>query len=333
MSRAPESCSRSWRVLVALAVGLSLGRVAFAQPNELASPPTGQERDESLTPLAQSLQGDAKRDYDLGRLLYDNGDFQGALLRFQNARQASGDARLLWNAAVCEKALRHYAKAAALMREFLNANPADTSESTRLRAREFALAAESLSAPLEVTSNVRGAVVSVDSDRPGPTPLPVGARIDWGSHQILVKKPGYIEYAQTVNVAGPGVVRVAAVLRPVVHEGRIIVRAGSSQTIAIDGRTIAWGSWEGALSSGRHSLRVAGEGFVPLQRQILVMDAQTQGFDITLEHAGHGALPTWVWLVGGSVLAAGAATAGYFIFKPDSGHVASPGDLATIQLH
>lgn len=233
---------------------------------------------------------------------------------------------------MCEKALRHYAKAALLMRAFLAGNAEHMTEATRASARDFAAAAESLTAPLVVTSNMPGADLYLDSESLGQLPLAEPARVDWGAHRVLVKMAGYYEYTQTVTVAGSGVTRVAAVLRPIVHEGRIIVRASEHQMISLDGQRVAWGSWEGALESGRHSLRVSAEGFTTYERKIDVSDAQTQGFDVTLERGPRSPLPAWVWLVGGSVLAAGAATAGYFVFKPDPPRAPTPGSLATVQL-
>ena len=58
-------------------------------------------------PIVQLLTGDAKRDYESARLLYDNGDYAGASVKFQSAYELSraqnskweGDPRLLWNAA------------------------------------------------------------------------------------------------------------------------------------------------------------------------------------------------------------------------------------------
>jgi PEGA domain len=331
MSRMSRSYCLTTRALLVLALNTSLSSTALARASDAVLPAPAPEA-EPTSPLAESLTGDAKRDYELGRLLYANGDFAGALLRFESARQTSGDARLSWNAAVCEKALRHYARAATLMRAFLAANSAGMTEETRASARDFAAAAESLTAPLVVTSNVPGAELYLDSERLCQLPLAEPARIDWGAHQILVKMPGYFEYAQALTVTGSALTRVAAVLRPMVHEGRIIVRAGDRQTISVDGKRVGWGSWEGVLASGRHSLRVGGEGFSPFERQIVVTDAQTQGFDITLERGSRAALPTWVWLVGGGVLAAGAATAGYFVFKPDPARAPAPGSLATVQL-
>ena len=70
-------------------------------------------------PLAQSLPQDARRDYDAGKLLFEDGDFATALLKYQAAFDETHDARLLWDVAVCEKSLRHYARALATLSRYL----------------------------------------------------------------------------------------------------------------------------------------------------------------------------------------------------------------------
>jgi len=317
--------------LLSLSAITSVTRVSRAQASDPLRTPVAQEPSHKSS-LVDSLGGEAKRDYELGRLLYDNGDFAGALLRFESARKSSGDARLLWNAAVCEKALRRYTRAAAAMRAFLAHGSEGMSEATRASARDFAEAAEALTAVLVVTSNIAGADVYLDSERLGRLPLREPARVDWGTHEVVVKRTDYISYTQTVTIASSAVTRVVAVLRPVVHQGRVVVRTQQLQAISIDDRTVGWGSWEGVLASGRHSLRVSGEGFRPYARHIVVTDDQTQGFDIVLGRAARSSLPTWVWLVGGGVLAAGAVTAGYFVFKSDPARPSTPGSIATVQL-
>ncbi|HYQ14356.1 MAG TPA: hypothetical protein VEQ58_01320, partial [Polyangiaceae bacterium] len=85
------------RLLLTLAAAASL---AFGQAPTSAAPP----------PLAETLTGSAKNDYDTALLLYKSGDFSGAEQRFASAYRASRDVRLLWNSAACEQGQRHYAK-------------------------------------------------------------------------------------------------------------------------------------------------------------------------------------------------------------------------------
>lgn len=283
-------------------------------------------------PIADSPEGDAKREYELGRLLYENGDYSGALVRFLSAAKTSTDPRLLWNAAVCEKALRHYARAIALMRRYLASNSPLLTAQAAASAQIFLAAAEPLTARLEVSVNVPDASVYADDEPVGKVPLSSHARIDWGTHQVVVKKKDFTDYEQTVTVSSSADVRVSAILRPVVHEGRIIVRAGSGDLIVIDGKPSAWGTWEGVLTSGLHDLRVSSGGSRPYEKRIVVADAQTRGFDITLEPAPRGSLPAWVWIAGGTLLAAGVATAGYFVFKPADTQDTVRGSIRTVQL-
>src|ERR1019366_7167849 len=88
--------------------------VLFAGPDAAAQP-----RSPKPVSLAQSLPPDARRDYDAGKLLFEDGDYATALLKYQAAFDETHDARLLWNVAVCQKDLRHYARAAATLGRYL----------------------------------------------------------------------------------------------------------------------------------------------------------------------------------------------------------------------
>jgi hypothetical protein len=331
--RAPSDVRPS--ALVALSLSFCLASSAFAQTSGQASQTdpvsTPAEPNSEPRSLADSLTEQAKREYELGRLLYDNGDYEGALARFEAARAESGDNRLLWNEAICHKALHHYAHAIVAMRGYL-VSGAVISDSEATSARNFMAAAERLTARLEVSSDVSGAVVFADGESVGNLPLRLDVRLDWGAHQIVVRKAGYLDYEQTVDVDSTDDVRVVAVLRPVVHEGRVVVRAGGGDAIAIDGRARARTTWEGVLPSGVHSLRVSASGFRPHEQPIVVADAQTRGFDVVLEREHTALVPAWVWITGGAVLAAGAVTAGYFAFRPSDSHAAFAGSIKTVQL-
>jgi hypothetical protein len=71
-------------------------------------------------PLAASLTGEAASSYRSARLLFDDGDRAGALEKFKRAYELSKDPRLLWNMAVCEKELRHYAQSSTLIDQYLH---------------------------------------------------------------------------------------------------------------------------------------------------------------------------------------------------------------------
>ncbi|HEY0466020.1 MAG TPA: hypothetical protein VGC79_17540, partial [Polyangiaceae bacterium] len=107
---------RHWLLLSLLVSVSSLAsNVAQAQapgaPQPAPLPVTGS--------LADSLKGMAKADYAAAKILYEDGDFQGALQKLKASYEAAKDPRLLWNMAACEKNLRHYAEVARLVDRYL----------------------------------------------------------------------------------------------------------------------------------------------------------------------------------------------------------------------
>jgi hypothetical protein len=298
-------------------------------------------------PISEILFGDAKRDYDAGRLLYDSGDFLGARLKFDIAFEKAHDPRLLWNAAACERRLRHYAKAVVLVHRYLDSHsPLITPEAART-ARSFLDAAEPLTARLDVRANEPDATVVVDDEPVGTVPLAPQVRVDLGTHRVVVKKHDFHDYEQTVTVLGSADVRVTAVLQPMEHEGRVVIRAGARNAIAVDGVVVGGGTWQGLLPSGPHSLRVTPTGLStnywrPFESQFTVVDDQTRVVDVNIidvlsqpskvEVAPRKkGIPAWAWIVGSIVVAAGASVVGYFIYKSTEPQPvgAIPGTIAT----
>jgi hypothetical protein len=163
--------------------------------------------------LADSLQGEARNDYDAGRLLFDSGDYSRALLMFQNAYQLTADPRLLWNAAGCERNLQHYVKASNLVRQLLASHSVLVSPELTIRAQAFLDAAEPLSAPLEVESNQPTSEVYLDDELLGTPELASQTRVDLGAHRLVVKERGFQPFTQTLTVTSSAKVHVTALLR------------------------------------------------------------------------------------------------------------------------
>lgn len=310
----------AWLVLLSIAPSLA------AQADEAPSAPSS---------LAESLSGDARRDYEAALLLYKSGDFAGAGRRFSSAYAASRDVRLLWNAAACEQGQRHYAKAIALLRRYLASDsPLITEEATH-NARAFLDAALPLTARLLVSANQPESQVYVDDELLGGVPLAAEARVDFGTHRVTLRKPQFIEATQTVTVTSAADVTLRFELAPVLHEGRLVVRAGQGDSIVLDGRFRALSSFDGALPSGSHRLRVTAAGSRPFETHVLIEDERTRALDVTLERAPLSArIPSWVLVAGGAALLAGAGTAIYFAARPsDSSSAPLPsGSAGKVQL-
>ena len=103
---------RPWRVaaFLPLALIVSTGRPCAADDAPAVKRPS----------LSETLTGEARTDYDAAKLLYENGDFAGAASKFRQAYDRAHEPRLLWNIAVCEKGLRHYARVQKLSQRYLD---------------------------------------------------------------------------------------------------------------------------------------------------------------------------------------------------------------------
>lgn len=200
--------------------------------------------------LADSLQGQAKADYEAARLLYDSGDYAGALLKFQSAYQAAGDPRLLWNAAGCERNLHSYAKAIVLVRQFLASESPLITPELASRAQAFLAAALPLTAPLEIESSQPNSEVYLDDELLGPPALASQARIDLGTHRLVVTAHGYQPYTATLTVVSSATLHVTAMLRPLTLPLRLPPAEPHPSRVDHHARASALPTWVWVASGG-----------------------------------------------------------------------------------
>src|SRR6186713_3117351 len=106
MTKFGPTLRRTFAFTVALGVALpsTALRAQTAAPAAPAEPPAAEPSAPQL-PLAESLTGDAKGEYESGKLLFEHGDYAAAAVKFQHAYDLAKDPRLLWNVAAAEKQL------------------------------------------------------------------------------------------------------------------------------------------------------------------------------------------------------------------------------------
>lgn len=277
-------------------------------------------------PLSEALTGDAKIEYESAKLLYTNGDFASALIKFSAAHERSKDPRLLWNMAACEKSLRHYARALGLVRTYVADTTGAVSDEDRRDATELIKLLEQLTTKLRVNVSETGAEVLVDEAVVGTSPVEPLV-IDLGTRKVRARKAGFADAAKEVTTTGGPELVVDLAMTKALHEGRVVVHAGPRDAIAIDGRVVGTGSFSANVPSGGHTLRVSAPNMRPYQSEILVSDGQPREISVTLEPESKG-VPTWLWIAGGAVVASGLAVGGYFLFRQDATYEGPEGNLS-----
>jgi hypothetical protein len=115
------------------------------------------------------------------------------------------------------------------------------------------------------------------------------------------------------------------------HVAQLVVAAEDDATVIVDDKVAGKGRFDGQLAPGHHQVKVSEPGKAPYVADVDLKDGETRTMQVTLESEHHG-VGVWPWVVGGVVVAAGAAVGGYFLFKPQDQTAAPPtGKLGGVQ--
>ncbi len=226
---------RAWAVITLRWAGLATPLLLLSLP---AHAQTVKKDAVKPKPLSQSLTGTAKTDFDAAKLLANDRDFAGALIKFQNAYEASKDPRILWNVAFCQKNLRHYAKVVTTLKRYIAEGGALLSAGDKNDAQELIATIEPFTTRATLRVSQDGAQVAVDDELVGTTPLASALVLDIGERRLRVTKEGFRPYEKALIVGGGADMTVDVALEKEVHEGKLIVDAPPGAIIFIDDKQV-----------------------------------------------------------------------------------------------
>lgn len=311
---------------------LALGLIScLASPQVMAQVPVVAEAEVATTPLSQALSGEARVAYEDAKLLLQNGDSAGAGAKFQRAYTLSGDARLLWNIAACEKALRHYASASDFVQRYLAQGGAMLSDDNRQGAEATQRALRALFSEVTLSGLPDGARVTIDGVSLAVVPLAEPLRVDLGKHQLRVELDGYEPLTRSLDVPGGTQLQLELSLVPKSRLATLAVLASEpGALIALDGKVVGGPRFQGSVAAGPHRVRVTARDKKPYELSLELAAGSSRTLQIALQDERR---PVWPW-VAGIVGASFAASVGlYFLIKPEPSHVPAPqGELGNVQL-
>jgi PEGA domain len=269
-----------WR----LAFCALVSALAASAPCSASAAPPPPARTAHPKPLAQTLPPEAKGDYDAGKILFEDGDFQTSRIKFQAAYDLTHDARLLWNIAVCQKNERHYAKALATLARYLADGGDLLTPGDRHDAQDLSTAITPFTSAATIQVSEDGAQLWVDDTFVGTTPLTSPVRVDLGPRKVRAKKDGFRVFDKEIAVGGNATVTIDVAMER--QSGRLELRLAAPATVSIDGKEIGKGPMVDAdLPVGGHELLVTAPGMRPYQGDLVIEDGRTRAFDVTLERA------------------------------------------------
>jgi PEGA domain len=271
-------------------------------------------------PLEESLQGAAKDAYASAKILFNNQDFEGAVSKYSQAYALAKDPRLLFNLAICEKNLRHYARTQSLLEQYEHDMGSRIAADDKATVDAALVAIHSLVGSVTLSVNEAGATVSIDGHDAGTTPLAAAIKLDLGKHNLTVKKDGFATYDKTLDVAGGAAGATTVRLEPETHAAHLLVLVEPGATVTIDDASATQGRFDGKVASGVHRVVVTESGKTTYRAEVDLKDGETRSVP-------------WAWIAGGAVVVvAGATVGGYFLFKGQPQAPAPPDQLGSLQL-
>ncbi|MDD5308426.1 MAG: PEGA domain-containing protein [Deltaproteobacteria bacterium] len=141
-----------------------------------------------------------KRHFENGTTMMQAEDFAGAAVEFEASINEYPTKNALYNLGMCQKALHRYPQALAsfrrALREFGDAMSPDEKSETEANIA----AISKIIGEVDIAVNVEGALVSVDGDEVGTSPLGKPVILGAGEHRIKVSRTGYGTVEQTVTL-------------------------------------------------------------------------------------------------------------------------------------
>lgn len=233
--------------------------------------------------VREELPADLRDNWDAAGELFDDANYEAALVEYQQIYKESKNPRVLYNIGVCWKERKYYAQAVGAWEKQL-------SFKDKLPKAEVDRAVSSLETvrafvtTLEIESNQAGARVLIKDIEVGKTPFLAPITVDAGPNKVVLEKDGFARVERTIEV-GKGK-PAKALLNMVPAEktapARISIAGAEQATIFIDGTEMGPAPFEGLVPTGRHTFEAVQKGYLPARQTSVVVVDQPVRVTLTL---------------------------------------------------
>ncbi|HEX8789301.1 MAG TPA: PEGA domain-containing protein [Polyangiaceae bacterium] len=228
----------------------------------------------------------AKKLFEQGLKLYNEGSYREALSDFLHANDLSPRASIQRNIAQCHRDLREFAEAYDSYQTLLTKYGATMSAADKRAVQRAIDELASLTATVKVNVADPGATVALDGNNVGTTPLANPLRVNLGAHTVTVAKPGYETLSKDIKVNGGDAVSVDGPLQTEVTTGHLVVDAppDAKVEVFVDGADMGPAPWEGDVKPGVHVVEGRGSDRFSEPKQVDV--ARKVRAEVVLELVG-----------------------------------------------
>ena len=233
----------------------------------------------------------AKAKFQEGMSLVQDENYPAALSAFEESYKIVPKAGLLYNIAMCQKALFRYVDSIASFKKFL-------AESGPAVKPEMKTASEqSISDMLKLVGTVAvegapdGSEVFVDDKSVGTTPFKDQLMVDPGGHSIRVSHDGYKPLRAEVTVPQGAAISVSAKLQSVAAWIKIACEAKDA-VVHLDGKVVGGCPYEGEVQPGEHEVKVQEPNKPAFLQKFDVASGGTATVAVTLQSGRPPAAPS-----------------------------------------
>ncbi|MFO0661774.1 MAG: PEGA domain-containing protein [Polyangiaceae bacterium] len=154
----------------------------------------------SAAPTSDELK-EARKRFDAGITLFNEGDAQGALVEFRRAYSIDPRYQVLYNIARVLSALNEHAEALETYEKFLSDGGDKIAPSRRTEVEKEIERLSTRVATLDIATQPPGASLAID-DVPFNGVTPAKVRVKLGRRRVSVSMPGFLPTTTTVDIAG-----------------------------------------------------------------------------------------------------------------------------------
>ncbi|MDJ0762304.1 MAG: PEGA domain-containing protein [Myxococcota bacterium] len=187
-------------------------------------------------------------------------DYQNALQAFQDSYQLRPKPLVLYNAAMCQKALFRYVEAANSLRKCLD-NLEDTPSDRHIRAlaQQALKEIEDKIGTLILKGIPKGASVIIDGVPQRDKAIGHPLQMDPGHHQVTVSAPNRQDFKDTITIQPSQVLRLVVFL-PLLPAELVIESGTKDAKIYVNDQHVGSGNFRGEFDVGPVEVKVTSKG-------------------------------------------------------------------------
>ncbi len=261
---------------------------------------------------------EAATHYQRGVALSKEGDFAAALAEFRAAYQSAPSFEVLFNIGFCERRTFKYGQALRTFASYLRQGGEKVAPERRAAVAKEIEQVRALTAPVAVIVEGEPAIITVDGEREGPTPLTDFIPLGPGKHVVRAEREGDVAEERIIEVVSGQAQAVQFSLRSLSRPVEVVLETRPPGAIvSVDGAPGEPSPRTVQLKPGAHEVVARLEGHAPTRTDVVVQPGQPRTVTLELLAVAPPALTQSARpfpVLGVSLLSAGLISGGSGVF-------------------